>query len=137
MNSVTIGELIHLSSLSPINFTYGYTAKAHINILRWDLKTTQIKYKNFIDCSCYIDDFYDTANIIKQLDMVISIDSAVAHLSGALGVKTWVLLIKYADWRWMEDIDYSPWYPTVKLFRQQKNWKEVIKIVKKELSVFL
>lgn len=64
--------------------------------------------------------FADTAALVTTLDLVISIDTAVAHLAGALGVNTWVLL-KYApDWRWFLDREDSPWYASMKLFRQQK-----------------
>ena len=94
------------------------------------------KYENVKDCSTYLDDFYETAKIVKQLDVVITIDSAVAHLSGAIGIKTWILLPKIPDWRWMLKTNKSPWYPTVKLFRQkkEKGWKGVFKKIKSELE---
>jgi hypothetical protein len=63
-------------------------------------------------------DFVDTAALIDNLDLVITIDSAVAHLAGAMGKPVWVLLPQFADWRWLLDRTDSPWYPTMRLFQQ-------------------
>ncbi len=93
------------------------------------------KYKNLIDCSPYINDFADTASIINNLDLVITVDSAIAHLSGALGMQTWLLLPVHPDWRWLLNRDDSPWYSTVKLLRQNKynTWGSVLEEVSKQL----
>jgi tetratricopeptide (TPR) repeat protein len=82
-------------------------------------------------------DFADTAAVISLLDVVVSVDTAVAHLAGALGKPTWTLLPFHADWRWLTKRSGSPWYPTMRLFRQQEpgNWKQVIGSVR-ELLVF-
>jgi tetratricopeptide (TPR) repeat protein len=72
-----------------------------------------------IDAAAHIDDFLDTAAAITALDLVISIDSAVAHLAGAVGVPTWVLLPVGCDWRWRLEGEASAWYPTMRLFRQR------------------
>jgi ADP-heptose:LPS heptosyltransferase len=61
----------------------------------------------------------EVAALIQNMDLVISIDSAPAHLAGALGVNVWVLLSKISDWRWLLDRHDSPWYPTMRLFRQK------------------
>ncbi|WP_244849906.1 glycosyltransferase family 9 protein [Caballeronia sp. SL2Y3] len=76
-------------------------------------------------------DFADTAATIASLDLVISVDTAVAHLAGALGKPVWILLCANACWRWLEDRDDSPWYPTARLFRQRApgQWIEVIERV--------
>jgi hypothetical protein len=76
-----------------------------------------------------------TAQLMRALDLVITVDSMPAHLAGALGVPVWTLLRKEADWRWMEDRDDSPWYPTMRLFRQQRagDWEEVIARVRRAL----
>ena len=63
-------------------------------------------------------DFCETAALIAQLDLVLTVDTAVAHLAAALGKPTWLLLSAQADWRWMEQRDDSPWYPSMRLFRQ-------------------
>jgi len=60
---------------------------------------------------------------MRALDLVISVDPMTAHLAGALGVKTWTLLPFDSDWRWLLDRDDSPWYPTMRLFRQREEGK--------------
>jgi tetratricopeptide (TPR) repeat protein/glycosyltransferase involved in cell wall biosynthesis len=87
----------------------------------------------------YIDTFMDTAAAIENLDLVITIDTSVAHLAGAMGKKTWLLLPFFPDWRWMLDRKDSPWYPTMKLFRQSEegNWKSVLKEVETELREYV
>ena len=71
---------------------------------------------------------HDEARLIAALDLMISVDTMTAHLAGALAVPVWTLLQKDADWRWMEGRDDSPWYPTMQLFRQQRQdeWNSVI-----------
>jgi hypothetical protein len=67
------------------------------------------------------------AQAMQRLDLVISVDTMVAHLAGAMGLRTWTLLCREPDWRWMCDRRTSPWYPTMRLFRQRTDdWKEVI-----------
>ena len=80
-------------------------------------------------------DFSDTALIMRQLDLIISVDTAVLHLACALARPTWGLLSTRCDWRWMTERDDSPWYPTLKLFRQQEldNWSELMQRVAPEL----
>jgi len=63
-------------------------------------------------------DFSDTAGLMAQLDLVIAVDTSVAHLAGALGKPVWILVTHVPDWRWLLGRDDSPWYPTVRLFRQ-------------------
>lgn len=64
------------------------------------------------------DDFADTAALIQALDLVVSVDTSIAHIAGALAKPAWVLLARVPDWRWLLDRDDSPWYPTLRLFRQ-------------------
>ena len=73
-------------------------------------------------------DFSDTAHLLSQLDLVISVDTAVAHLAGALNRPTWVLLPQNADFRWLRQRTTSPWYPSMRLFRQYAHgdWKSVV-----------
>ena len=83
-----------------------------------------------------LNDFLDTAALIDNLDLVISVDTSVAHLSGALGRKTWLLLPYVPDWRWLLDMENSPWYPSMKLFRQPaiSDWNSVLHQVKFDLN---
>jgi len=76
---------------------------------------------------------------IGCLDLVISVDTAVAHLAGAMGKPVWVLLPFAADWRWLLDRRSSPWYPTMRLFRQHhpRQWENVVKQVVAELSQWM
>lgn len=95
--------------------------------------------KALLDLSGELRDFGETAAVIANLDLVITIDSAVAHLAGALGKPAWVLLQWQADWRWFRDREDSPWYPSLRLFRQPEPgaWSPVIERVRKELATFL
>lgn len=81
-------------------------------------------------------DFADTASVVEQLDLVISADTSVAHLAGALGRPTWVLLPFAPDWRWMLNREDTPWYPTLRLFRQPApgDWPAVVRRVRDALS---
>jgi hypothetical protein len=80
-------------------------------------------------------DFVNTAALCECMDVVISVDTSLAHLSGALGRRTWVLLPFNPDWRWLRDRDDSPWYPTAKLYRQKAvgDWNEVFARVATDL----
>jgi len=80
-------------------------------------------------------DFADTAAIVASLDLVISVDTSVVHLAGAMGKPVWVLLNKGCDWRWFLQREDSPWYPTARLFRQTTagGWQEVVSRVEREL----
>ena len=88
------------------------------------------------DLSAQLVDLAATASAIQQLDLLITIDTAVAHLAGALGKPVWVLLPFAADWRWMLDRADSPWYPSMRLFRQRKrgDWRSVIREVREALK---
>ena len=84
-----------------------------------------------------IRNFADTAALLMHMDVVLSVDTAVAHLAGALGRPVWVMLSQYAlDWRWLLDRDSSPWYTTARLFRQpvQGDWSSVTERIHKFLS---
>lgn len=81
-------------------------------------------------------DFLETASAISELDLVISVDTAVAHLAGALGKPVWTLVQHSPDWRWFLDRSDTPWYPTMKLFRQAKrnHWEEPVAEAAKALQ---
>jgi hypothetical protein len=78
---------------------------------------------------------FDYARVIKGLDLLISVDSMPVHLAGALGIPVWTLLQAHADWRWMEQRTDSPWYPTMRVFRQkhQGEWQQLVEEVAAEL----
>jgi tetratricopeptide (TPR) repeat protein len=83
-----------------------------------------------------LDDFMDTAAVLRNLDLVIACDTAVAHLAGAIGVPVWVALPFAADWRWLLDRSDNPWYPTMRLFRQKQrgDWAGVFEQIKTALA---
>ena len=85
---------------------------------RPDDKVTLLERTEIIDLTAELTDFAETAALASCLDLVISVDTSIAHLAGALGRPTWILLPYTPDYRWLLDRDDSPWYPTVRLFRQ-------------------
>jgi len=96
----------------------------------------QLGVKMFPGC---VSSFAETAALIMHMDVVVSVDTAVAHLSGALGRPLWLMIQRYStDWRWLLDRDSSPWYSTARLFRQSDygDWTSVVKKVSQYLSWF-
>jgi ADP-heptose:LPS heptosyltransferase len=89
-----------------------------------------------IDLGAEFGDFADTAAVVSLLDLVISVDTSVAHLAGAMGQTVWTLLPFAADFRWLLDREDSPWYPTMRLFRQPqiRDWDAVVLRVRAELQ---
>lgn len=91
----------------------------------------------WVDPMASAKDFADTAALILQLDLVIGVDTSVIHLAGALGKPVWALISASHDWRWLFGREDSPWYPTMRLFRQHgiNDWPEVIDRVSEELAI--
>jgi Tfp pilus assembly protein PilF len=89
-----------------------------------------------IDLGQHLHDFVDTAALMQNLDLVISADSSPAHLAGALGVRVWMPVPYISDWRWMTDREDTPWYPTMRLFRQRRfgDWEELFSRLAVELA---
>ena len=85
-----------------------------------------------------LEDFADTAEVIADIDLVISVDSAIVHLAGSLGRPVWALIPYVPDWRWMLEREDSPWYPSMRLMRQQSpgNWDELIQRVAGRLKTY-
>lgn len=83
--------------------------------------------------------FMDTAALISHLDLVITVDTATAHVAGALGIPVWILIPYSADWRWIVGRTNSPWYPTMKIFKRSHphDWDTVIKNITNELEQFI
>jgi hypothetical protein len=108
--SIRLSELLlHL----PTEFQYVSLQKEVREVDRETLRSTQIMH--FADEQ---QDFTDAAALCQCMDLIVSVDTSIAHLSGALGKETWVLLSSTPDWRWMLDRIDSPWYPTATLYRQ-------------------
>jgi tetratricopeptide (TPR) repeat protein len=84
-------------------------------------------------------DFADAAAVLDSLDLVITVDTSVAHLAGAMGKPVWIMLTYYPDWRWLLDRDDCPWYPTARLFRQDetRSWENVIARVRDAMHEFV
>lgn len=84
--------------------------------------------RRFVNLGPDLADFADTAAVVANLDLVVTVDTAVAHLAGAMGKPTWVLIPRVPDWRWLMDRADTPWYPTMRLFRrrcEEQGWRAV------------
>jgi ADP-heptose:LPS heptosyltransferase len=81
---------------------------------------TMTQFPCMTDLSAELPDFGETAALIENLDLIVSVDTAIGHLAGAMGKPVWILLPKAADWRWLLHRNDSPWYPSARLFRQRK-----------------
>jgi len=121
--------MLPLASIPGVDF-FSLQLPSETNGVPWQLGSHGV-----IDHTKHIKDFADTAALIEQLDLVISVDTAVAHLAGALGRPVWILLPFVPDWRWGLESETTPWYPTMRLFRQPAlhDWDTVIKRVAEEL----
>jgi tetratricopeptide (TPR) repeat protein len=98
-----------------------------------------LELPGIIDVTADLTDFAETAALLRCLDLVITVDTSVAHLAGALGCPTWILLPHRPDWRWLLGRDDSPWYPTIRLFRQPKpsDYNSVVDRVRAELTAMI
>lgn len=96
------------------------------------------EFTNLTDLGTTFKNFDDTAAALKNLDLLITIDSAIAHLAGALGVKTFLMLPYSSEWRWFTDTKTTPWYESVSIFKQEKpyDWGTVVKEIYKEIKKF-
>ena len=108
--------------------------------LQKDLRSPELEvlqaHPQVTDLRPWLIDFVATAGILQQLDRVITVDTAVAHLAGALGKSVWLLLPFAPDWRWLQERPDSPWYPTMRLFRQKTygDWAGVLQEVRQALA---
>ena len=129
---------IELNALLPL-FDVATTFVSLQKDLRARDKAVLTERSDMINLGPSLDSFADTAAVIKHLDLVISVDTSVAHLAGALGRPVWILLPFVPDWRWLLDRDDSPWYPTARLFRQteSRDWTGVLDRVRAALNDFV
>ncbi len=129
--SVKLKELLPLFDISDIQIFSFQISK---------IDDESEKLKNtlpLIDLSEYIKDYNDTAALLKNIDILITIDTSIAHLAGAMGIKTFLLLPYDSEWRWFTDEEKTPWYDSIKIFKQKNpnQWNEVIKRVKDEIQL--
>jgi tetratricopeptide (TPR) repeat protein len=124
--ALTADKLIPLSGVSGVEF---------FNLQQ--LETPLPADLNLVDLKARPEDLSDTAAIIDEMDLVIGTDTAAAHVAAAMGKKTFILLPSTPDWRWLCDREDSPWYPSVRLFRQSagRSWTSVVDAVKTALKI--
>lgn len=89
--------------------------------------------EGFLDVRGLMGDWNQTAHLLKSLDLIVSVDTAIAHLGGALGVPTWLLLPDNPDWRWGTSGESTAWYDSVRIFRQSKDWTSLIEPIRQNL----
>jgi Flp pilus assembly protein TadD len=128
--SCPLNEFLPILTIPEINFYSLQKGERHKDL---DDLPSHIRVQNM---EPQLGDFGDLAVIIEQLDLVITVDTSVAHTAGALGKPVWTLLGHVADWRWMLDGVTTPWYPTMRLFRQTRpgHWTGAIERVAEALS---
>lgn len=128
--SMPLAMLEPLWDVEGIHFCSLQMGEAAAEAARWPRPMTDLQE--------HMPDLADTGALMQQLDLVITVDTCTAHLAGALGLPAWVMLQFAADWRWMVDREDSPWYPTLRLFRQRRpaDWRSVIEQVRRGLTLF-
>ena len=139
-SSATVGERIipieNFSNLTKIK-------KMNFFIIQKDFNKNNMKIINQNSNVNYFEEldksgkpFKDTIGLVKNLDLIITADTSLGHLSATLGKPTWIALPFVSDWRWFQDKNKSIWYDTVKLFRQKKigNWGQVFEMIYKDLE---
>ncbi|AFY72066.1 Tetratricopeptide TPR_2 repeat-containing protein (plasmid) [Thalassoporum mexicanum PCC 7367] len=128
--SCTLRDLLPILELANLNF-YSLQKGPQETELNQLPDAVQIN-----DLSPHIHDYMDTAAAIDHLDLVIGVDTSVVHLAGALGKSVWVMLSHSPDWRWLLDRSDTPWYPTMRLFRQSqpRHWQDVVEAIVENLT---
>jgi len=128
---------MRLSDLSPLFFLDTAFVSVQKEVREDDAEwlASQPKLRHY---SGQLRDFADTAAMISCLDLVITVDTSVTHLTGAMGRPVWILLCSNPDWRWLRDREDSPWYPTARLFRQDVigQWRGVVERVSRTLAAW-
>jgi hypothetical protein len=126
--SIPIEALSPLFNMSGVTFVALQAGPEHTEIAPWSAHVLDLHHR--------VSTIHETASVLKTLDLVISVDTMTAHLAGALAVPVWTLLPYECDWRWMLHRTDSPWYPTMRLFRQPDpgNWSAVVLDVQRALQ---
>jgi hypothetical protein len=109
---------VSLADLAPLSALAAQWVSLQVGEAAQQIATHPVWAERMIRLDPWLTDFAETAAAILQLDGVVTIDTSIAHLAGALGKPVWLLLPAYADWRWFQDEETTPWYPTMRLFRQ-------------------
>ena len=142
-STATVGERIipienfnYLTDLSKVKF---FIIQKDFDKKKMNIINNNSNVTYFEDIDKNVKPFEDTISIIKNLDLVITADTAVAHLSATLGKKTWVILTFVSDWRWFTKTKNSDWYPTVTLYRQNKigEWTSIFKTIEGDLNSYI
>ena len=127
-------------SLSSVKLFEPIYSNPQINCISMQVGNSYVEIDDLIeifDASGYINDFQDSLDIISKVDLVITIDTALAHLAGAANIPCWVLIPKICtDWRWGENLSVSPWYKSISIYKQKKedDWQEPINEIYKDLK---
>jgi tetratricopeptide (TPR) repeat protein len=131
--SIPLKNFESLLSFSEIDFINLQKGEGHEQVIEYGFSNLITDYTAEMDNE---ERFSDTAALMQSLDLVIGTDTAIIHLAGAMGIPTWLLLPFHPDWRWMLKIEDTPWYPTMRLFRQEEigNWHTVVKKIERELE---
>jgi hypothetical protein len=144
---VWAGSKVHVNDRRrscPLEHFKGLSGIPHIQLysLQTESSVAEIESCGFPDAIIHwgdqLEDFSDTAAAISNLDLLITVDTAAAHLAGAMGHRVWLLLAFVSDWRWFTDRSDSPWYPSMRLFRQSTpgDWPSVLQQVGCALQQF-
>src|SRR6516162_806256 len=130
---------IALSRLAPLWSTGSVRFIGIQRELRGDDAELLTREPRVMQIGAELDDFADTAAVVALVDLVITVDTSVAHLAGAMGRPVWILVPFSPDWRWTLAGESTPWYPTARLFRQPSlgDWDSVIERVRRELDRFV
>jgi len=130
--SCSLNNFAHLTSIKGITFYSLQKGPASID------SNNCHKGINLIDLDSELEDFADTAAAIDNMDLIISVDTSVVHLAGAIGKPVWTLLPFVPDWRWMLERSDTPWYPSMRLFRQRQlhDWEGVFEQITESLTKF-
>src|SRR6185312_6677559 len=121
----------------PAETPYLFADAARIS--HWRQRLPEKRGMRVVSVGPELADFSDTAAVVSELDLVITVDTSVAHLAGAMAKPVWILIPFFFDWRWMIERTDTPWYPTARLFRQpaQGDWPSAVKAAREALRALV